>query len=209
MRDSGVEKHVHRIRQCGRGEDAHGNQRFQFHHPFTLSWQQRFAIASEDPESLPFAILRGGEREKGNFFASLCCGREVRKILFKGGITLALDATQKEKLAALLAQEHVAVLVTQAEPWPTANLQAFAETPELDLLFIMGANVDKYQNLLKQSEATVLVDNRDVGNVPTFEIVRAWMQGRASDVARGSAEWESHKAIFLKKNPFEEPFFKN
>ncbi len=122
---------------------------------------------------------------------------------------MALDVTQKEKLAALLAQEHVAVLVTQGEKWPTANLQAFAETPEFDLLFIMGGNADKYQNLLKHPEATVLVDNRDVGKVPTFEIVRAWMQGIASDVARGSAEWESLKAIFLKKNPFEEPFFKN
>jgi hypothetical protein len=122
---------------------------------------------------------------------------------------LALDATQKEKLAALLAQEHVAVLVTQGDRWPTANLQAFAETSELELLFIMGGNADKYQNLIKRPEATVEVDNRDVGKVPSFEITRAWIQGLASDVARGSAEWESLKAIFLKKNPFEEPFFKN
>lgn len=122
---------------------------------------------------------------------------------------MGLDATQKEKLGALLAQEHVAVLVTQGEKWPTANLQAFAETPEFGLLFIMGGSADKYQNLLKRPEATVLVDNRDVGKVPSFEIVRAWMQGVASDVARGSAEWEACKAVFLKKNPFEEPFFKN
>ena len=122
---------------------------------------------------------------------------------------MALDATQKEKLAALLSQEHVAVLVTQGEKWPTANLQAFAETPQFELLFIMGGNADKYQNLLKRPEATVQVDNRDVGKVPTFEIARTWIQGVAGDVARGSAEWESLKAIFLKKNPFEEPFFKN
>lgn len=133
----------------------------------------------------------------------------VRRILFKGGITFGFGRYSEEKLAALLAQEHVAVLVTQGENWPTANLQAFAETPEFDLLFIMGGNADKYQNLLKHPEATVMVDNRDVGKVPTFEIVRAWMQGIASDVARGSAEGESLKAIFLKKNPFEEPFFKN
>jgi hypothetical protein len=122
---------------------------------------------------------------------------------------VALDATQKEKLGALLAQEHVAYLVTVGEKWPTANMQAFAETPEFDLLFIMAGNADKYQNLLKRPEATVLVDNRDVGKVPSFEIVRASMQGIASDVARGSAEWESLKAIFLKKNSFEAPFFKN
>ena len=31
----------------------------------------------------------------------------------------------------------------------------------------------------------------------------------ASEVARGGSEWESLKATFLKKNAFEEPFFKN
>ncbi len=122
---------------------------------------------------------------------------------------MALDATQKEKLAALLKQEHVAVLVTQGDKWPTANMQAFAETPELDILFIMGGDSEKFQNLNKRPEVTVLVDNRDVGKVPTFEIIRAWMQGIAGEVPRGSAEWESLKAVFLKKNPFEEPFFKN
>ena len=101
------------------------------------------------------------------------------------------------------------MLVTQGDKWPTANMQAFAETPELDLLFIMGGNADKFQNALKHPEVTVLVDNRDVGKVPTFEIIRAWMQGIASEVARGGAEWDSLKATFLKKNPFEEPFFKN
>ncbi len=122
---------------------------------------------------------------------------------------MALDATQKEKLAALLGQEHVAVLVTQGDKWPSANLQAFAETPELDLVFIMGGDSEKFQNLSRRPEATVLVDNRDKGEVASFEVVRAWMQGVASEVARGGAEWESLKAIFLKKNPFEEPFFKN
>ena len=122
---------------------------------------------------------------------------------------MALDATQKEKLTALLGQEHVAVLVTQGEKWPTANMQAFAETPELDLLFIMGGDAEKFENLMKRPEATVLVDNRDVGKVPTFEITRAWMQGVAREISRTSAEWDSLKALFLKKNPFEDPFFKN
>lgn len=122
---------------------------------------------------------------------------------------MALDATQKEKLNALLGQENLAVLVTQGEKWPTATMQAFAETPELDLLFIMGGDTEKFQNLAKRPEATVLVDNRDVGKVPTFEITRAWVQGVASEVSRGGAEFDSLKELFLKKNPFEEPFFKN
>ena len=67
---------------------------------------------------------------------------------------------------------------------------------------------DHIQNLTKHPEATVLVDNRDVGKVETFDIARAWIQGLASEVAKGAPEWDRLKAIFLKKNPFEEPFFK-
>ena len=122
---------------------------------------------------------------------------------------MALDATQKEKLAALMAQEHVAVLVTLGHRWPTANMQAFAETPELEILFIMNGDAEKFQNLTKHPEATVLVDTRDVGKAETFDITRAWIQGLASEVPKGGPNWERFKVIFLKKNPFEEVFFKD
>jgi len=122
---------------------------------------------------------------------------------------VALDASQKEKIAALLAQEQVGMLVTPGDRWPTANMQAFAETPELEIFFIMGGNAEKFQNLTKHPEATVLVDTRDIGKVETFDITRAWIQGLASVVPKGGPQWERLKAIFLKKNPFEEPFFKN
>ncbi|MGH7917930.1 MAG: pyridoxamine 5'-phosphate oxidase family protein [Candidatus Binataceae bacterium] len=117
-----------------------------------------------------------------------------------------LNPEQKQKLAALFAQEHVAALITQGEQWPTGTMQAFAETEDLDLLFIMVDTAEKFQNMLKRPRATVLVDTRDTGNVPTFEVTRAAVQGVAREVARG-AEWERLKAVFLKKNPFEEPFF--
>ena len=42
-----------------------------------------------------------------------------------------MEAAQKERLAALLAEVQVVILVTQGEEWPTATMQAFAETPEL------------------------------------------------------------------------------
>jgi nitroimidazol reductase NimA-like FMN-containing flavoprotein (pyridoxamine 5'-phosphate oxidase superfamily) len=122
---------------------------------------------------------------------------------------VALDATQKEKLATLLAQEHVGVLVTAGDRWPTANLQAFAETPELEVLFIMAGHAEKFQNLKVHPEATVLVDTRDIGKIETFDVTRAWIQGLASEVPKDGTEWDRLKGIFLKKNPFEEPFFKN
>jgi general stress protein 26 len=119
-----------------------------------------------------------------------------------------MDESQKQKLAELFAQEHVAVIVTQGEKWPTATLQAFAETPELDLLFIMGDTAEKFENLRRRPEVTVMVDNRDVGDVSKFQIKRSVVQGIAGEVAKG-AEWDSLKDIFLKKNPFEAPFFGN
>ena len=118
-----------------------------------------------------------------------------------------MNPEQKSKLAALFAQQHVAVIVTQGEQWPTATMQAFAETDNLDLVFIMGADADKFQNLIKRPHATVLVDDRDVGDIAKFQVARASIQGIAGEVARGGAEWESLKTVFLAKNPFEAPFF--
>jgi hypothetical protein len=120
-----------------------------------------------------------------------------------------VNADQKEKLLNLFIQEHVAVLITQGDQWPTGTMQAFAETPDLDLLFIMRFSAEKFQNLIKHPKVTVLIDTRDVGKVTTFEIARASVQGEAIEVPRETADWEKLKAAFLKKNPFEAPFFDN
>ena len=119
-----------------------------------------------------------------------------------------MEAAQKERLAALLAEVQVAILVTQGEQWPTATMQAFAETPEFDLLFIMNDASEKFQNLLKHPHVSVYLDAREKGKVETFEISRVLIQGVASEVPRDSAEWEAAKEILLKKSPFEAPFFK-
>ena len=119
-----------------------------------------------------------------------------------------VEAEQREKVAALLAEVKVAIVVTQGEQWPTATMQAFAETPELDLLFIMNDSSEKFQNALKHPYVTAYLDAREKGKVETFEISRVLIQGIASEVPRDSAEWEAAKEIFLKKSPFEAPFFK-
>ena len=119
-----------------------------------------------------------------------------------------LNAEQKQKLASLLAQEHVAVVTTQGDEWPTATMQAFAETDTLEIILIMLESAPKFLNLQKRPNLTVHVDTRDSGDVRSFQIIRAWIEGVAREVPRESTEWESSKATFLKKNPFEEPFFK-
>ncbi len=118
-----------------------------------------------------------------------------------------LDESEKLKLRTLFDTQHIAVLVTDGEEWPTATLQAFGETDDLDLIFIMNESADKYQNLVKRPKATVLIDMRDTGEVETFRVNRAVVQSIARVVERDSAEWNSLKATFLKKNPFEAPFF--
>ena len=118
-----------------------------------------------------------------------------------------LNQEEKQKLEKLFAAQHVAVLVTQGDEWPTATLQAFGETDDLDLIFIMNESADKFQNLIKRPKATVLIDTRDTGDVPTFRVSRAVVQSVARVVTRDSEEWNSLKAAFLKKNPFEAPFF--
>lgn len=119
-----------------------------------------------------------------------------------------MNAEQRQKLGALLAQEHVLVITTQGEEWPTATMQAFAETKDLDLILIMLESSAKFQNLGKRPQVTVLVDTRDTGDVHTLQVIRASIQGLAREVAKNSAEWQELQGIFLKKNPFEEPFFK-
>jgi general stress protein 26 len=119
-----------------------------------------------------------------------------------------VEPAQKEKVAKLLSEVQVAILVTQGDQWPTATMQAFAETPDLDLLFIMNDSTEKFQNLLKHPYFTVYLDAREKGKVETFEISRVLIQGIASEIARDGAEWEPLKELFLKKSPFEAPFFK-
>ncbi|HEV8716908.1 MAG TPA: pyridoxamine 5'-phosphate oxidase family protein [Candidatus Binatia bacterium] len=119
-----------------------------------------------------------------------------------------MEAEQTQKLAALLAQEHVAVVTTQGEEWPTATMQAFAETENLDIILIMLESAPKFQNLRNRPQVTVHVDTRDTGDVKTFQVIRASLQGLAREVQKESAEWQELKEIFLNKNPFEAPFFK-
>jgi hypothetical protein len=118
-----------------------------------------------------------------------------------------MDEAQREKLNALLAQQHLALITTHGEEWPTATLQAFAETPELDLLFIMIDTAEKFQNLSKRPKVTVFIDSRHNLEPANLEIARTAIQGVACEVPFASAEATPLKALFLAKNPFEEPYF--
>jgi len=120
-----------------------------------------------------------------------------------------MNEEQKSKLATLLEMENLAVLITHGTRWPTGTLQAFAQTEDFSLIFIMGLSSERFQNLSQRPHATVMVDTRDKAEPGGFAIARVAIQGIAHEVDCTSAEWERYKAIFLEKNPFEEPFFAN
>jgi len=115
---------------------------------------------------------------------------------------------EKSQIAALMAEEQVAVISTAGDQWPTATLEAFAETPEMDLIVIMGEKAERVANFAKRPHVTFLVANR-YGEVAKFQIKRLSGRGVAHEVASGSDEWNHLKKIFLAKNSFEEPFFGN
>ena len=123
------------------------------------------------------------------------------------GREIGMDAEQKQKLAALCAQQHVGVLTTHGEEWPTAHLQAFGQTDDLDVILIMLADAEKYHNLLKRPQATVVVDieTRLMSQPCKWHArrYRDWPK-RSLGTAPNGDELKEH---FLTKNPFEEPFF--
>jgi len=116
-----------------------------------------------------------------------------------------MDDGQRQKLLDLFGSQHVAIISTQGREWPTATMQAFAETPELDLLFIMGDS-DKYRNLTERPGVTVEIDDRDRGDIATFRVNRATIYGTAAEIPRG-VQWNLLREHFIRKNPFEERFF--
>jgi nitroimidazol reductase NimA-like FMN-containing flavoprotein (pyridoxamine 5'-phosphate oxidase superfamily) len=118
-----------------------------------------------------------------------------------------MNADQQQKIAALLAKEHVLVIATQGEEWPTATMQAFAETPDLEVILIMLETAPKFHNLLQRPNVALIIDDRDTGEVKTLQVIRVSVQGTAREVSKQSQEWKELQSIFLKKNPFEEPFF--
>ena len=119
-----------------------------------------------------------------------------------------MTAEQTKQIATAMAAEHVAVITTIGDEWATSTLEAFAETPELDLVIILVESTDRYQNVKKRPQVSFLVTHR-YGEVPKFQIQRLSGRGVAREVPKDSPEWNQLKALFLKKNSFEEPFFGN
>ena len=118
-----------------------------------------------------------------------------------------MDAEQKQKLTDLCTQQHVAVLTTQGEEWPTAPSASVRADRRTGFDPHHAGDAEKYHNLLARPQATVVVDNRDTGDVSPFRWHAQRYRASRGEVTRDSDEWNELQERFLAKNPFEEPFF--
>jgi hypothetical protein len=67
---------------------------------------------------------------------------------------------QRDQIDVVMDAEHVAYITTLGDEWPTATLEAFAETPELDIVMIMGEQSDRFQNVARRPNVSFLIAYR-------------------------------------------------
>jgi general stress protein 26 len=105
-----------------------------------------------------------------------------------------------EKLESLLQSQRFAVLASQGEIEPYQNLIAFINTKDLkQIIFATSKNTKKYDNIIKNSKISILIDNR--GNKPDDikKAVVVTVVGIANELKHNL---DLYKNLFLKKHPY-------
>ena len=105
-----------------------------------------------------------------------------------------------EKLESLLQSQRFAVLATQGEIEPYQNLIAFINTKDLkQIIFATSKNTKKYDNIIKNSKISILIDN--LGNKPDDikKAVVVTVVGIADELKHNL---DLYKNLFLKKHPY-------
>ena len=111
----------------------------------------------------------------------------------------------QERIRGLLRQQRLAVLSTQRDGQPYSSLMAFAYTPNLKkLLVATGKKTRKYQNILKESRVSLLVDNRSNSEEDFAEALAVTISGTAQEVETGN--YRKYAEIYLSRHPYLENF---
>jgi nitroimidazol reductase NimA-like FMN-containing flavoprotein (pyridoxamine 5'-phosphate oxidase superfamily) len=105
----------------------------------------------------------------------------------------------------LLASQRLAVLSTQGQRQPYSNLVAFASTADLKhLIFATTRATRKYDNILKNPQISLLIDNRTNETADFAEAMAVTVLGQASEV-QGDERREPLK-IYVNRHPYLEDF---
>ena len=120
--------------------------------------------------------------------------------------TLLSEESELENLIReLFESQKLAVLGTQTQGQPYANLIAFAASDDLKSLYFATARATrKYANIEADARVTVLIDNRSNQDSDFSQAVAVTATGTAKEVA--DSKRDEVLAIYLAKHPMLKDF---
>jgi general stress protein 26 len=106
----------------------------------------------------------------------------------------------REKISSVFTSQSLAVLATQKDGRPYANLVAFAATEDLRiLLFSTSRSTRKFSHILDSPQVALLIDNRTNCIRDFRDAVAITALGKATVVV--GAEKEQLSSVYLAKHP--------
>jgi nitroimidazol reductase NimA-like FMN-containing flavoprotein (pyridoxamine 5'-phosphate oxidase superfamily) len=125
------------------------------------------------------------------------------------GETLLSEESELEQLIReLFESQKLAVLGTQNQGQPYANLIAFAASDDLKSLYFVTARATrKYANIEADARVTVLIDNRSNQDSDFSQAAAVTATGRAKEVV--GKKRDEILAIYLAKHPMLEEFVRS
>jgi nitroimidazol reductase NimA-like FMN-containing flavoprotein (pyridoxamine 5'-phosphate oxidase superfamily) len=106
----------------------------------------------------------------------------------------------REKISSVFASQALAVLATQKDSRPYANLVAFAATEDLRILmFSTSRSTRKFSHILDSPQVALLIDNRTNSLRDFRDAVAITALGKATLVV--GPEKEHLSSVYLAKHP--------
>ena len=117
------------------------------------------------------------------------------------------ELLMREQINDLLSDQPLAVLSTQRNGQPYSSLMAFAHTPDLAVIVVAtGKSTRKYQNIIRDSRVSLLVDNRSNNEEDFHAAAALTVLGVAKNIE--SDERPSFETIYLERHPYLQKFLK-
>ena len=112
-----------------------------------------------------------------------------------------------KKLEKLLHSQRFAVIATRGEKEPYTSLVAFIHSKDLkQIIFATLKNTKKYNNILKNSNVSMLIDNRVNKPEDIKKTIAVTVIGNADELQNNISYY---KNLYLKKHPYLKDFIKS
>ena len=103
------------------------------------------------------------------------------------------------KLKELLYSQMLGVIATDMQGIPYTSLVAYYSTDDLkNVIFATSRNTKKFQNLMNNSNISLLIDNRENQPSDIYNAITAIALGKAEEIKENK---EYFKNLFIKKHP--------